>query len=190
MDATTAVAIAGIVVAGFVGPSVAASWAGRTQGRQHEHERALHDLAELRSVFDDAANNFMRASVALTQALSEVGVARLHPPAGADQPTLETLVRETYDRIQEAQAAGERIEIRVGSDAPVSQAYGHAFAALYHGAKRMFQGQTDHDRQRGTELLDKANTERRRFVAETRSLVGTNLPTLRDTPQVTKRSES
>jgi hypothetical protein len=167
MDATTAVAIAGIVVAGFVGPSVSAWWAGRGQGRQHEHERTLHDLAELRSVLDDAAERIQRATVQLKRLGSEIASDLRRPAKGAAADyraaKRETLVNETAEVIFDVGMASERIAIRVGSDTLVSRAYVSAHAKLRDSLDALARVNTSDDLERAGSTEGDVQSARRLF---------------------------
>ena len=69
-------AITGIVVAGVVGPSIAALWAARNQAKAAENAIALADRAAARTMLNDAELAVREAigrAGALQSALDDVG---------------------------------------------------------------------------------------------------------------------
>ncbi|HYI99764.1 MAG TPA: hypothetical protein VEX36_08860 [Thermoleophilaceae bacterium] len=64
MDGGDVVTVVSVIVAGALSPWIAGQIASRAQGKRFDHERALHDLDDLRRELDrlgDAFGDFIRA---------------------------------------------------------------------------------------------------------------------------------
>lgn len=118
-------AITGIVVSGVVGPSLGATYAARRLNREHASSRVLGDLAELRSLLDDAEQAVRRATrwAASMQGLFMTHGRWLRERANEQYEVLRESAREV-DR-----QAG-RITLRRGTEDPMTCAYDRAFQGL------------------------------------------------------------
>ena len=118
---TTAIAIAGIVVSGVVGPSTIALWASHRQKRDHQHELGK----EVRELLDDAAaalGKMRRATMRIVR-LWERGL-----------PDSDARVREETaaqrEAVEQSRYARDRLRLRLGKDHPVTEAYEEAALVL------------------------------------------------------------
>jgi hypothetical protein len=180
MDGKTSVAVAGIVVAGVVGPSVAAWWGVAHQRRQQEHERQLGDLVELRKVLDDVARVADEAANFARDASSTGAVVAQYGEATAPQiKTAHRAATQSYfAKVSEAMGSYGRLAVRLGGEHAVTQAYGMVVTDL------MTIGQflADDDLKKfdgdwGSKLFRSFPVSLIQFLAEANKVAGSRLPT-------------
>jgi hypothetical protein len=115
------VAIASIVSGATVAVGVPFI-SSRLERRRLSWEGHQRRLDELRSLLDTAALRF-------TDALNlfyEINMQINNPPEGDFHPRLTKLATENTEKADEIMRDGVRINLRVGSDAPVAKAHGRA----------------------------------------------------------------
>ncbi len=163
MDATTAIALVGIIVAGVVGPSVTALWSLRAQNNRAEHERELVDLAELRAVFDDAGMKLAAMDLAIA--------AFTHDPAGTEERFVEAW--------SNALGSEHRIATRLGFHHEISQTYHFAVASLGRASDvvgKSVQARAAFDKRAYDEQVTYFNRARLKFAEDAATLIGSRLP--------------
>jgi hypothetical protein len=114
---------------------IAAGTADIRQRRQLQHDRQLHDLAELRSVLDAATVALADAITAQLLTFSGVGIADIDPEF-RELLGVGPLGQRLADDRQSAEARdkmiliGQRLAIRLGHDDPVVGAYDQAIRVV------------------------------------------------------------
>lgn len=199
-DHTVFVAVLAALTA-LAGASVAAISAGmrqRSQLRheemrqrnQLEHDRDLKDLAELRSVLDDAAVAFKETIHQCHSLLSQLSAWVVDDQDADVHATLERIYREGFrkelDRVAAGRdrmiVAGQRIAIRLGPDEPLYRTYQAAVALVIDVLREV----VAEDRRRGQaiasastfapeELNSRLGELERSYVDEALALVGSHL---------------
>lgn len=173
MSEATAVAIVGILVAGVVGPAVAARFSLRQQEGQQSHERSRDDLADLRILLAEAAKD-LRMSEGLL-----AGTLALLMTWG------EQLNVEASGHLEKAAGVGRtvmlndaRIAIRLDEASAIAVAHRDAAAALNRAfdAVALVGGSGGADAKTTYDGLTAAQTDltdaRARFTAAARNEVG------------------
>ncbi len=116
-NATLIVGVVGIVVSGFVGPTITALWTARRE--RHKDQRALIVARrdDLRSILDETA------------ALLGGAIGQLRPLLDA-QLSGRPLPKEPVEFLSTLTPLGQRLRLRLAEDSAVVAAYDEAQAAL------------------------------------------------------------
>jgi hypothetical protein len=118
-------AITGIVVAGVVGPAVGALWERSRQGRQFHHEVTMRDVAELRSLLDDAAQSLERVDHARGAAYGRILQEGRYPTEAGGEATNRFRTKVAALSVLKA-----RLSIRLGETDSLHQLFSDALTAL------------------------------------------------------------
>jgi hypothetical protein len=174
-----AVAVTGIVVAGVLGPSVAAAWAVVHQRHQQEHERQLGDLVELRRVLDevtrvaDDAVNLARDASSTGAVVARFGQATAPPILTAHRAATQSY----FAKVSEAMGSYGRLAVRLGGDHAVAQAYAVLVTDLMTtGAFLADDDPKKFDGDWGSKMLGSFPVSLIQFLAEANKVAGSRLP--------------
>jgi hypothetical protein len=121
MSGQTAVALAGILTSGVVGPAVFAWFAGRRQRREQEHEVEK----ERREVLDEAA-----ASLSLTRRTNHWVVRLWRKGLSGTDPQVAEANAEQRASIEAARVSQDRLTLRFGPKHPLVAQYVRAQETL------------------------------------------------------------
>jgi hypothetical protein len=192
MDASPdhTVLIAVLAVGGaLIGALIAAVSADTRQRRQLKHDRALEDLAELRSVLDEA-------SVALDEGLSQTQ----NVFAGLEKMPRDKEAQDVEKRVARLEKEGfrermgklaadrdrmivlqQRMAIRIGSDQALCETYQDAISLVIESIREMYAEDRRQEAGEPSEFVpNKLNSEliaaRNTFAAQAVALVGSRLP--------------
>lgn len=116
-NSTLVVGVVGIVISGFVGPTVTAYFTGRHERAKDARALAVARQEDLRNVLDEAA-----------QVLSGA-IGQLRPLLAAAQID-EELPKEPADFLRTLAPLGHRLRLRLPEDDPVGKSYDTAVETL------------------------------------------------------------
>lgn len=190
-------AVGGAILAALI----AAGSADIRQRRQLRHDRQLQDLAELRSVLDEAAVAFEGAIHKLHGAFVEFDrpddagddaeadddASAIHERAerileGLRQDQYNDAMRKCGEARDRMIVAGQRIAIRIGDDQVVNATYGVAISLVVDSIRLIGvqKRQRDAGAQVSSDDFKERNSElgvvRKLFVAQAGALVGSRVP--------------
>lgn len=123
MGDTTVISVVAIVVAGIGGPAITSMATTRGQRRKFGHERALHDIDEVRRLLDEtgaALNEVIRHCAGVGSLIHQLGIGRA---AGA-------VLDELEEKIEEFEATSARLTIRCGPRHEVAEVCSKLVAAV------------------------------------------------------------
>lgn len=170
---------------------IAAFLADWRQRRQLKHDRQLKDLAELRSVLDEATTAMEGAVTQLQDVFASFGLHQLWASEDEDVKKILDKERATQYNADMSRCAddrdgmilaAQRIAIRLGNDAPLYRAYQSAVAVVIEIIRQI--GKWKRAEGTGEEVptkeIEERNSElsgvRSNFVALAVARVGSQLP--------------
>ena len=176
----------------IVAALIAAISADMRQRRQLKHDRQLKDLAEIRSVVDEAIIAFEKATNQVAWAIISLDI----PAADSEDDEVNARVQRIHkrgfteametlaERRDEMMVAGRRLVIRIGRDEPLYRTYESAVSSvidsirlIYAEDRRLTDTGTASDPEFDTdELIDSLADLRTTLVTEAVALVGSRLP--------------
>jgi hypothetical protein len=175
----------------IVAALIAAISADMRQRRQLKHDRQLKDLAEIRSVVDEAIIAFEKATNQVAWAIISLDVRAANSDDEVNARVQHRREREfteamttLAERRDEMIVAGRRLVIRIGRDEPLYRTYASAVSSvidsirlIYAEDQRLTGTGTASDPEFDTdELIDNLADLRTTLVTETVALVGSRLP--------------
>ena len=180
MNSATTLGLAGIVVAGVVGPAVTGWLAIRRQVDQQDHERSRDDLADLRTLLAEAGKELQQAE-GMTSAMKVYLLE--HGRQVNDIAPSKEAVERFKEAAREVVYNDAQISIRLDDDDPVAKAHHDARLSIEQTANALLAvGRLEGTEPRwaheemtaGQERLRAARSE---FSRAARAKVGTALPT-------------
>jgi hypothetical protein len=176
----------------IVAALIAAVSADMRQRRQLKHDRQLKDLAEIRSVVDEAIIAFEKTTNQVAWAVISLDA----PGADSEDDEVNARVQDIHksefteamktlaEHRDEMIVAGRRLVIRIGRDEPLYRTYASAISSvidsirlIYDEDRRLTGTGTASDPEFDTdELIDSLANHRTTLVTEAVALVGSRLP--------------